>query len=148
MIYKNCKIYGPYQSKKDKRFRIIIRFPNKKLKTISYPKYLMEKKLGRYLTENETVDHIDRDFENNKINNFQILNRIEHSLLDATRRKPINLICQVCGNSFLLRRDQIIQYKKIKTGPFCGKKCAGYASHFPEKYIKLPIKIEYYQLEK
>ena len=44
MIYENCKIYGPYFNKVDNRQNIIIVFPDKTRKTISYAKYLMEKK--------------------------------------------------------------------------------------------------------
>ena len=65
MVYKDCKLYGPYSNSADGRLRCMIVFPNKKRKTISYPKYLMEVHLGRYLDIDETIDHIDGNFLNN-----------------------------------------------------------------------------------
>ena len=43
--------------------------------TISYPKWIMEQKLGRKLGPDETVDHIDDNPFNNDPSNFQILSR-------------------------------------------------------------------------
>ena len=39
--------------------RIVLQYSDKSKKTISYPKYIMECYLKRYLNEEETVDHID-----------------------------------------------------------------------------------------
>ena len=38
--------------------------------TLSYPKYLIEVHLDRYLEKEETVDHIDGNFLNNVISNL------------------------------------------------------------------------------
>lgn len=61
--YTNCQIYGPY-NRKDGRSVI---FPRK---SVSYPKYLKELELGRYLNDNETVDHNDQDFYNDTLSNL------------------------------------------------------------------------------
>jgi len=61
LVYEDCQIYGPYQSKTDKRLRVVVR-EGKTKRTISYPKFLVEKRLNRYLSENEIVDHIDGNF--------------------------------------------------------------------------------------
>jgi len=55
MVYQNCKLYGPYISKQDGRKRLVVVFPDRKRKTLSYPKYLVEKYLNRYLGDKETV---------------------------------------------------------------------------------------------
>jgi len=39
---------------------------------------IMEKKLGRYLTKDEVVHHIDGDHTNNAIENLQIMSQAEH----------------------------------------------------------------------
>ena len=39
---------------------------------------IMEKKLGRYLTSDEVVHHIDGDHTNNAIENLQIMSQSEH----------------------------------------------------------------------
>lgn len=41
--------------------------------TVSYARYLMAVKLGRFLTDQEEVDHIDDNRTNDDINNLQIL---------------------------------------------------------------------------
>ena len=53
MVYENCKFYGPYQSKKDKRLRCLLIYPNGKRITLSYPKYLIEVHLDRYLEKEQ-----------------------------------------------------------------------------------------------
>jgi len=46
------KVYGPY-TRKDGRQHVIL-YENGTRKTVSYPKYLLETKLGRPLDSNET----------------------------------------------------------------------------------------------
>ena len=88
MIYENLvKIRGPYESSKDHRLRCVLVFNDKTIKSMSYPKYLMEVHLNRYLTENETVDHIDGNPLNNNINNLRVLDRREHCTNDVIRNK-------------------------------------------------------------
>ena len=65
MIYEGWKILGPYY-RRDGRGFVVVTKPNGKKSTISYPKYLMEIKLDRYLEKNETVDHDDKDITNDK----------------------------------------------------------------------------------
>lgn len=149
-VYENCKIYGPYV-RKDKRMHVCIVWPDGKRKTVSYPKYLMEIKLNKYLLDNETVDHIDRNFSNNEYSNLQILDRSEHIKLDAIRVKSVILKCQICNKEFELKErklnNAIQNRKKDKSGPYCSKKCAGIATHFiNNKMIK--IETEHYKIEK
>jgi hypothetical protein len=143
-MYENCRIYGPY-TRKDNRQHIIVVYPNGIKKTVSYPKYLMELKLNRFLDIDETIDHIDGDFTNNKFENLQILNRASHASLDIKRYKYIEpkLVCQVCGNEFILsekraRHAYKNRFRKSK-GPFCSKRCAGIASHSINKYHQYDI---------
>ena len=73
MIYENViKTNGPYLGK-DGRYRIILKFNDGTKKGMSYPKYLMEMHLERYLEEDETVDHIDGNPANNNLNNLQAI---------------------------------------------------------------------------
>jgi len=79
-IYGECKVYGPYTSKKDGRKRCVLTFDHCKRKTtVSYPKLLLETSVGRKLVKDETVDHIDADHTNNAIENLQILTRVENA---------------------------------------------------------------------
>jgi len=85
MVYENYKIYGPY-TRKDGRQHIVAYKNNEERITISYPKFLVESFLQRYLTKYETIDHIDCDFTNNNIENLQILDKRIHAKLDAKLR--------------------------------------------------------------
>jgi hypothetical protein len=129
MIYNNLKkIRGPYKSKKDGRERIQVDFIDGKRKTISYPKYLMELHLNRYLEENETVDHIDGNFLNNDISNLQILDRQKHATLDVYRNKDLEVNCTYCNQLFTIKGSTThLRNRKDRSqsGYFCSRFCSG-----------------------
>jgi len=72
------KIYGPYL-RKDGRKHIVIVHDDGLKQTQSYPRYLMEQHLGRRLLDNETVDHINEDFTDDRLENLQLLTRGENA---------------------------------------------------------------------
>ena len=151
-IYSNIKLYGPYKSKKDGRLRVVLVDVTGKKKTVSYPKYLMECHLDRYLTIDETVDHKDRNFDNNNIDNLQILIRSKHSSLDAKRVKPVEFTCTVCTSIFIIEgsnriRDAVRNRKNEKSGPYCSRRCAGIDSH-NENRITHEVDREYFYMDK
>lgn len=121
------KIYGPY-TRKDGRQHVIF-YEDGKRRTVSYPKYLLEQKLGRALLPHETCDHIDNDFTNNSIDNLQLLSRSDNSakamILKAAEQGYF--VCPECNTSFYknMRDVKGNQIKQKKAGPFCSKKCAG-----------------------
>lgn len=118
------KVYGPY-TRKDGRKHVII-YENGKTKTVSYPKFLMEQKIGRQLSDDETVDHVDRNFQNDAIENLQILKRSKHSSIDHIRVEKANLICAWCGCEFERRAVDVDHAHRLgKAGPFCSKNCSG-----------------------
>lgn len=124
------KIYGPY-TRKDGRQHVII-YENGKRRTISYPKYLLQKKLRRELDSEETCDHIDNDFTNNSFENLQILSRSENAK-KAMSLRPAEMgtfSCPLCDKTFL-RQMRLVKnnWKKGKSGPYCSRSCAGKASH-------------------
>ena len=126
------KVYGPY-NRSDGRKHIILRitgYKNSPTKTISYPKALLEIKLGRILEDNETADHEDENFTNNNINNLQQLSRADNSakaMSVSNRKEKIEIcVCLWCNSKFerplryIKRRQTILGM----AGPFCNRICA------------------------
>lgn len=128
MIYKDCKFYGPYNNSGDGRLRCVIVFPNGKKKTVSYPKYLMEVHLGRYLEIDETIDHIDGNFLNNDISNLRVIDRKQHAIEDVVRNKDMTVKCTYCGQEFTIKGSKLHERNRKdrhQSGYFCSKQCSG-----------------------
>lgn len=128
MVYENCKIYGPY-TRSDGRKHVIVVASSAVKRTVSYPKYIVEMHINRYLVGDETVDHIDMDINNNHITNLQIINKCDHIRLDVRRFKAKIFVCPYCLLNFTLLgrklNDAIQNRKKGKAGPFCSRSCSG-----------------------
>jgi len=144
------KVYGPYD-KRDGRQVIILQYADKSRRTVSYPKYLMEVRLGRELDpDEETVDHIDRDFTNNEWWNLRVIERPRHTKEDAKRRKPAEFTCMICETVFEKNVSYVYTNRKAgKAGPFCSRKCAGtYGMKVKKGEIdKEPVDFEEFEAE-
>lgn len=130
MVYENCRVYGPYKRKNDGREHVILIFDNGVRKTVSYPKYLVEKRTEKYLRKNETVDHLNDDFMNNDKSNVRTITRSKHASNDAIRLEEQTFVCPQCNTQFVLKSRKLsdaIQNRKKhrKAGPFCTRNCAG-----------------------
>lgn len=153
--YDGCKVYGPYLRKDGRKHVILIKGRHRR--TVSYPKFLVEQRMGRLLTEDETVDHQDRDFTNDDPDNLIIRTRSRHASVDAIRVTPLTLQCPTCGNSFETTKLAQVRgnRRRGKAGPFCSKKCAGrYGAEVQSGRAKLPVLTDaafvsvYYKAEK
>ena len=116
------QVYGPY-TRKDGRQHVVL-YKDGKRKTVSYPKYLLEQKLGRSLLPHETCDHIDGDYTNNCLDNLQLLSRADNIRKHAALQPAelITLTCPVCLKSFTkLMRDVRWNKKRTKSGPYCSR---------------------------
>ena len=137
MVYEGYKIGKSYLGS-DGRYRIYLTSPDGDRRVMSYPKYLMEVHIGRYLTDEETVDHIDYNPKNNDISNLRIVKRSTHASEDAKRLVLQEFTCPYCGNKFTLTPKQLhnrLMNQKRKgredmTGPYCSKSCASKATRF------------------
>lgn len=155
IIIQAKKVLGPYSRKSDGR-QIVIVIDNKGNRhTVSYPKFILEEHLGRKLDrDKETVDHINYDINDNRIENLRIVPRREHSYQDTRRVKMIKLKCLWCDKPYerspRLLRDKS---KKGTTGGFCSRSCAGkYSRALQLKQIdKFPVQpfveSEYYRMK-
>ena len=95
-MYENCRIQGPYE-RPDGKLIVIITKENDNKSTISYPKYLMECQLNRYLDRDEIIDHIDKNPFNNDLSNLRVLNRRKHIYTYVKKNKDVITTCQYCG---------------------------------------------------
>ena len=122
------KVYGPY-TRKDGRQHVIL-IENDCRKTMSYPKYLLEQKLGRSLLPTETCDHINGDYTDNRLENLQLLSRSDNIRKHAalSPREFGTFTCPVCNCSFTKPMNNVRgNRKKGKRGPYCSRSCAGKA---------------------
>ena len=95
---------------------------------------IMEQHLGRPLTDDEVVHHINGDTFDNRIENLQLMTRTEHTRLHCIKNNKnrnnkgslyVTLICKQCGVQFE-RRAYIHDYK-VRNGittSFCSKHCS------------------------
>lgn len=123
-IGDSMKVYGPYYRKDGRQHVIVI--SDGVRRTVSYPKFLMEQHLGRVLLDNETVDHIDRNFKNNDLENLRVVDKVTHGKEDAKRVKLVEFICVLCGVQASRAANQLSHNAVLgKAGPFCSKQCSG-----------------------
>lgn len=121
------KVYGPYKRKDGRKHVIVYDFKLGIRQTISYPKYLMEQHLGRKLTEDETIDHINNDYTDDRLENLQILSRVDNISKSTVPAEIMTFKCPNCFKMFelLARQYRGNQVSKGKSGPFCSRSCAG-----------------------
>lgn len=86
-----------------------------------YARYLMAVKLGRFLTSEETVDHIDGDRRNNSIDNLQILSLAEN-IRKTFKKEDYHCVCPICGKEFNIPR-QSVRNDESRTRILSGKRC-------------------------
>lgn len=81
LLYPEIKdVYGVhiFGNELRSRLRIVLNKVDGTKKLVSYPKAVFEAYYGRKLSEDETVDHINNDPMDNRIENLQILSRSEN----------------------------------------------------------------------
>lgn len=97
---------GYIVTNKENRKTLILYNSPKDRSSTQYARYLMAIKLGRFLMNGETVDHIDGDKTNDSIDNLQLLSRAEN-IRKSCKKPDIILKCPVCGKMFTRTRSQL-----------------------------------------
>jgi hypothetical protein len=95
--------------------------------TTLYSRYLMEQHLGRRLDPHaETVDHINDDFTDDRLENLQLMTRADNARKSARPAETMDFTCPRCLNDFVgsARRYRDNQVKQGKRGPYCSSSCA------------------------
>ena len=94
-----------------------------------YPlhRVLMENKLGRSLSKDEHVHHLDHDATNDSLENLAVLTASEHGRLHnaGLRVADVVLICPTCSRSFGVRPHFYrLRKRRVKRGLlYCSRKC-------------------------
>ena len=102
-------------------------------KVRSYPRILMEEKLGRPLEPYEQVHHLDGNMLNNDLSNLTILPIGEHQALHKRKYYDKITCCYYCGRPFLWTAKAQRNFHgacnrtggKSHRGPFCSRECSG-----------------------
>lgn len=99
-----------------------------------YARYLLAVKLKRFLTEQETVDHIDSDKTNDDISNLQLMSRLDN-LLKSSKQPDVELTCPVCKIVFHRSLTQLRGRKDRieKGGVTCSRTCGGTLGHLTKR---------------
>lgn len=127
--YEGMKVYGPY-FKPDAR-KIVSIIGNGKQFSRNYARYLLECKIGRLLTDNETCHHIDGNYLNDSLDNLEVKDKTEHRRehgIQSRSHFDKEFICAICGKTFTLTRIQCrsrasnINKRKFR-GPLCSAIC-------------------------
>lgn len=93
--------------------------PNRERKCIAYAKYLWMSHNEKDVPEGYQVDHINDDKTDDRIENLQILTRIENIRKSHPRAKYISLTCPICNKVF----DFAVRNLPFKNNPCCSFKC-------------------------
>lgn len=86
---------------------------------------VVERELGRLLTADEVVHHIDEDKHNNDPKNLTVMSKGDHMRLHHAGRTYLEFVCPVCGKIFLKEKRQC---KRGVDFPKCSRSCNGKAS--------------------
>jgi transposase-like protein len=117
--------------------------------TISYARYLMSVHMGRMLTQEEHVDHINGIKTDDRIENFQLLTREENAKKYNTVDNPkklVSLVCPICGKGFDTTRQKAHKYihfgESVCCSKHCGWKKASISGSTPESTVLEIIRMD------
>lgn len=113
---------GYLQVNGDGRQTVILFNSSKERSSTAYARYLMAVHLGRYLSKDEEVDHIDCNKCNDDLSNLQLLSIDKHRAKTIQERAvlPTTFVCAYCGSTFTRAKNRINPATK-----YCSKHCTG-----------------------
>lgn len=119
--------YGYLQDKKSGRDmgrkQVILYNSHKDKSSVSHARYLMSVHLGRFLEDDEYVDHINNDYTDDRIENLQILSPTENVRKSAPSAVYLKLRCPHCLTVFLKKKKISHLTIKDKKADFCSRSC-------------------------
>lgn len=127
---KIVKVLGPYLGRADNRLFLILVHDDGSKRYVNEARYVLERHLGRRLTNNECVLFRDGDKTNVKLSNLVLTSREEAGVMVAERVHRVSkrlpkegLSCDNCGSEVLTTRDRKTRYHKGCRQFFCSMKC-------------------------
>lgn len=129
-VDRHTTVLGPYSDTNGRLWVQLRRWYYRRgivVTNISYPKFLMQKKLGRWLARGEVVSFRDGDFTNTADENLYIRTRSEVAYEIQPSMGIGTYTCPLCGKTFQ-RRKAIIERNNVRRGspgPFCSRVCSG-----------------------
>lgn len=118
---------------KDGRLRAYVKGTKK---VVSYPRLLLEEKLGRELEHGEQAHHVDGNPLNNNPDNLEVRMLGEHQREHNPQKYfDKEMTCFLCGKTFIWTVEQQRRHygnygrssrnDKLRGHPFCSKRCSG-----------------------
>lgn len=146
-VYERVK--SDFESPRRRAVNIINLNTNKRIE-MSLAKAKMIVKLDRLLNDNETVDHIDRNYLNDNLDNLRIIDNINHSKQDAFNIEIDPLTCPVCNSIFNINNKRRYEYRRLNWPHYCSFKCSILGKKLVKQKLITPIyfkdlKIRYYK---
>ena len=122
--------FGYLVTNKENRKTVILFNSRHDRSSTQYARYLLAVKLKRFLSEEETVDHIDNDKTNDELDNLQILSKGDN-IRKQSKKPNVEIICPVCKVIFYRSLTQLrVRKDKLKENRVsCSRKCGGILSH-------------------
>jgi hypothetical protein len=124
-VIPDAIIHGPYYDKGLDRMVVNVQKDTKR-GNMTYARYLMQEHLHRVLGPEEHVDHKNENHLDDDIENLQLLTPAENTWKTQGRITFFEFTCPECGGPGIQDLRQVKHNRnQKKTGPFCGRSCAG-----------------------
>jgi hypothetical protein len=123
MSYKE---YGPYTTKGGYRF-VVQKHDDGHFTSIYLHRRIMEEHLGRKLTDDEVVHHVNETPGDDRIENLEVKPWAKHTSDHHSPPEMVVIVCPECHKEVVIRASVLRhnQGQLGKAGPFCGRSCAG-----------------------
>lgn len=124
--------FGYLNINSDGRKTLTLYNSHKDRSSTQYARYLMAVHLGRFLNDDEHIDHIDNDKTNDSLDNLQILSLADNNM-KAHKKPNEHFICPICNKSFERTRTQLNKMQKWRDRKreeiTCSRSCGAKFGH-------------------